>query len=84
MFHHPNVQEISIELIMTVNKLMSIVKLGRTIKENAYNVNPILKITMASVLLLINVKLDNGKMEINNAKMSLLYVGTLILQQENA
>lgn len=69
---------------MTVNKLMSIVKLGRTIKENAYNANPILKITMVSALLPINVKLDNGKMETNNVKMSLLYVGTLILQQENA
>ena len=85
MLHHPNVQgQDSIELIMTVKKLMSIVKLGGMIVENVKNATPILNFTMVSVLLPINVRLDNGKMEINNVKTFLLYVVTLILQQESA
>jgi hypothetical protein len=69
---------------MTVKKLMSIVKLGGMIVENVKNATPILNFTMVSVLLPINVRLDNGKMEINNVKTFLLYVVTLILQQESA
>ena len=52
--------------------------------EDVKDATPILNFTMVFVLLHINVKLDNGKMEINNVKTSLLYVVILILQQESA
>ena len=85
MLHHRNVQDQdSIELIMTVKKLMLIVKLGGIIVENVKDATPISNFTMVFVLLPINVRHDNGKMKINNVKMFLLYVATLILQQESA
>lgn len=83
MFPQNNVQENIILLITIVTKLILTVLITTEIPVNAAHVKMVMTYIMESVLLHTDVKQDNGKTEIKNAKTFQIYAVTLILQLDN-